>query len=592
MAEQQKNNLNQLLIDEWNYEKNIDLIPANFLPFSNKKVWWRCKICGNEWIAQINSRSRGTGCPICGKKKQIDAQQISLLNKSGTLQEKYPLLGDEWNYEKNGSLLPSQVTPHSNKKVWWICAQGHEWEASVNSRVSGRGCRECSREKGTSFPEQAIYYYMNLLVKAENRYDYKGCEIDVFLPDLKTGIEYDGIAFHNSERSQKRDNEKSAFLKAEGIRLIRVKEDHYTAVKNDIIYCVYSTSYDYLSVVIQQLMSLLGIEDELDIDITRDRHIILQQYLSSVKAKSISSQRPYLMQDWDYDANGKLNPDYISYSSNQKINWKCQVCGYEWKAAVYSRSVGNGCPACAGKVLVEGKNDLLSQNKELADEWDYEKNAPLKPNQITVSNGKKVLWICKACGHSWKASVAHRNNNRGCPECASGKMISTRLSNKIQNEGSLLEVYPGIAKEWNYENNGSLKPENLTAHSGKKVWWKCSVCGTEWEAFISNRVKGHGCPTCFKKAQAERSIRSGLKRNGSIRESNPETLDLWDFEKNADITPDIISKGSHMKVWWRCPKCGHSWESIISNITKGQRCPECAKKSRVQKRLESRGLLK
>ena len=46
-----------------------------------------------------------------------------------------PELAKEWNYDKNGSLLPPQVGGGgSHKKVWWICDKGHEWPATLSSR--------------------------------------------------------------------------------------------------------------------------------------------------------------------------------------------------------------------------------------------------------------------------------------------------------------------------------------------------------------------------------------------------------------------------------------------------------------------------
>ena len=42
-----------------------------------------------------------------------------------------PALAKEWNYGKNGSLKPEHITASSNKKVWWICSNGHEWQATV-----------------------------------------------------------------------------------------------------------------------------------------------------------------------------------------------------------------------------------------------------------------------------------------------------------------------------------------------------------------------------------------------------------------------------------------------------------------------------
>ncbi len=44
--------------------KNGDLTPAEVLPGSHRKVWWRCDR-GHVWQADINSRVKGSGCPVC-----------------------------------------------------------------------------------------------------------------------------------------------------------------------------------------------------------------------------------------------------------------------------------------------------------------------------------------------------------------------------------------------------------------------------------------------------------------------------------------------------------------------------------------------
>ena len=36
------------------------------------------------------------------------------------------------------------VTAHNNRKVWWICDFGHEWNATIASRSDGHGCPFCS----------------------------------------------------------------------------------------------------------------------------------------------------------------------------------------------------------------------------------------------------------------------------------------------------------------------------------------------------------------------------------------------------------------------------------------------------------------
>jgi DNA-directed RNA polymerase subunit RPC12/RpoP len=56
-----------------------------------------------------------------------------------------PELAKEWHPTKNGSLEPADLTLGSNRKVWWICAEGHEWLARVNDRTYRRtGCPYCS----------------------------------------------------------------------------------------------------------------------------------------------------------------------------------------------------------------------------------------------------------------------------------------------------------------------------------------------------------------------------------------------------------------------------------------------------------------
>ena len=255
-------------------------------------------------------------------------------------------------------------------------------------------------------------------------------------------------------------------------------------------------AYKNLERVLVNLLGELGVQfDCSDINIDRDRSKILEQFLQAEKESCISQVRPDLAEEWDYELNNNLRPDQINIYSKLKVHWICSN-GHRWNAAVYSRTAGNGCPHCSGQLLTIGENDLKSQNPALCEEWDYEKNSNLLPEQITVNNGRKVWWKCKFCGHSWQATVAHRNNGRSCPVCSQKKATQKVNETKIKNVGSCQSVFPTIASEWNFSKNIGLNPEDFTPTSGKKVWWKCSICGNEWEAYISNRTRGSGCPRC------------------------------------------------------------------------------------------------
>lgn len=577
------------IASEWDYKKN-DKRPQDFAKSSNKKIWWKCSNCGYSWCAQVSSRTCGTGCPRCGRNKSRTSRKQNQVNRVGSLYDLRPDIAQQWNYEKNHGVRPTEVTKGTNKKYWWICPKGHEWEATVNSRTRSMfaNCPICNSESKTSFPEQAILFYISKFYKAQSRYLYMGKEIDIYLEEANIGIEYDGKYFHSSEKKLVADKRKEVFLIQNGVQLFRVKEASENKVQGNTVFYTHAYSLKNMENAIYELFKLINGSLVVDIDISRDSNFIYQQYIQLEKENSIAEKKPELLLEWNYEKNGSLKPEYISYMSGKKVWWRCKDCGYEWQAVISSRYVGNGCKACAGQILVVGKNDLLSQNPKLAKEWDYDKNKTIKPQDITVSNARKVWWICCDCGNNWMASIAHRNNDRGCPECSKDKVIKTRLSKKIDREGSLADVYPEIAKEWNYAKNEPLKPSDVTQVSGKKVWWICSVCETEWEAYISNRTRGHGCPTCFKEIQANRSIRTGLKRSGSLKESHPHLMEIWAFDKNIDISPEMVSKGSHQKVWWRCKECVNYWESMISNVAKGQGCPECAKKNRVLHRREKK----
>ena len=129
---------NAQLMAEWNWEKNSAFNPAHWNCGSNVKVWWRCHQA-HEWQAKINSRNRGSGCPYCSGRYAVVGQN-DLLTVN-------PTLASEWNYSKNGELLPSHVMPNSHFTVWWKCHEGHEWQAKIDNRSNGRGCPYCFGQK-------------------------------------------------------------------------------------------------------------------------------------------------------------------------------------------------------------------------------------------------------------------------------------------------------------------------------------------------------------------------------------------------------------------------------------------------------------
>lgn len=463
---------------EWHWERNNELgfDPKKLTYGSGRSVWWKC-INGHEWRAIIANRKKGQGCPYCAGRYAVKG--IS------DLQTVNPALAEEWNYEKNDGLTPINVLPNSNKKVWWVCVKGHEWQATINSRNNGNGCPVCSTEQKTSFPEYALLYYLGKYdLEVVHSFKENGYELDIYIPSKKVAIEYDGFYWHKDKIAN--DLEKNQKCKKDGIRLYRVREGLPSLNDTSKDYLVHRYQ-DNLAIVLKEILSdIVGVC--VDINLERDTIAIenLREY--SQKTSSLLLSNPAIASEWNHEKNGRLKPEVITAGSSKKVWWKCSN-GHEWQATIASRNSGNGCPYCSGRRTIKGESDLQTLNPALAKEWNYERNGNSKPEDYSVNTPKRVWWVCSK-GHEWQARISHRNNGSGCPYC-SGRYA-------VVGENDLQTVNPSLAKEWNYEKNNGLMPADVLPNSNKKVWWKCSN-GHEWQAAIYNRSNGRGCPECFRK---------------------------------------------------------------------------------------------
>ncbi len=56
-------------------------------------------------------------------------------------------------------------------------------------------------------------------------------------------------------------------------------------------------------------------------------------------------------------------------------------------------------------------------------------------------------------------------------------------------------------------------------------------------------------------------------------------MEEWDFEVNAHLSPEKLTRGSNKKAWWKCSKCKYEYEAKISNRAILKRgCPCCKNK--------------
>lgn len=278
----------------------------------------------------------------------------------------------------------------------------------------------------------------------------------------------------------------------------------------------------------------------------------------------LASQRPDIAAQWHPTQNGDRTPDSVSAGSHAKVWWLCGQ-GHEWRASVKSRAAGTGCPICANRVLLPGRNDLATTHPELARQWHPTKNDGAMPCDLMAGSRRKVWWRC-ARGHEWRAAVYSRTSmHAGCPVCA-GKIV-------VPGENDLASRFPDIAVQWHPERNGNLTPGDITAYSNRRVWWRCPM-GHEYQAVVGARVtRGMDCPYC-----AGQRVLPGFNDLGTLE---PKLAAEWHPALNGALTPEMVTVGSHKKVWWECPE-GHVWSAVVYSRT-GQKktgCPVCAGRER------------
>lgn len=476
----------------------------------------------------------------------------------------------EWDWEKN-ILDPTKLGAQSNQKAWWKCKYGHSWQAKINNRYNGRGCPICRHRLKTSFPEQALYFYVKQVFSdAINGYTNifkNGMELDIFIPSLMVGIEYDGKAWHNEKTINKEKN-KYIICQNNKILLLRLVETLEQAEKtcDKIIFVSDASNSKHLDeAIIECLFTIINgsrIQKELFdndfVNTERDQNAIYEQYVVEFEKNSLANTYPEISKEWNYEKNGALTPKMFSAHSSVSVWWICSK-GHEWKAAINTRTSGRGCPYCSGNYVLDGFNDLATVFPNIAKEWNYERNGQLKPNNVTFGSGKKVWWKCDK-GHEWQTAINNRtSNNRGCPYCTGEK--------SLVGVNDLLTINPILASEWHPTKNNGLLPQNFKPNSNIKVWWLCPKCGYEYQAIIANRTKGTGCRNC-----SNQILHGGINDLATLY---PEIAKQWNHEKNGTLKPNQVFPKSNKKVWWKCEN-GHIWLASPSSRTSGRKCPYCS----------------
>lgn len=339
----------------------------------------------------------------------------------------------QWDKQKNGTFTPKNIKKGSHRKVWWKCPLGHSWQAVVYTRTGQySGCPFCAGKLLPPSGKNLADAYPELAKE--------------WHPTKNVGLTPRGVAPGSHQRvwwQCEKGHEWIAQIKsrAQGARCPICSNKKVQAGINDL-----------------------------------------------------ATTHPAIAAQWHETKNGALTPRTVVYGSSRKVWWQCEK-GHEWQAPVVSRtSMGNGCPVCAGKVVLPGVNDLASQKPHIAFQWHPTKNGTLTPRDVTPYSNKYVWWLCEK-GYEYRTAIAYRaQSETDCPYCKNRKVLP--------GFNDLETLEPKLAAQWHPELNQPLTPRMVTVGSSKKVWWQCAD-GHVWKAVIYSRTgdKKCGCPICSGRAK-------------------------------------------------------------------------------------------
>lgn len=270
------------LLAQWDREKNGALTPETVAAGSHRKVWWRCGK-GHRWQAMVKSRVTGCGCPVCAHRVVQPGEN--------DLASAYPDLAEQWNWERNGGLTPRDVFAGAQRKVWWRCGKGHEWQARISARTyGGSGCPYCTGKRVKDGENDLASVYPELAKQ--------------WHPTRNGGLTPREVTPHSNRK----------------------------------VWWVCPLGHDYQAVVA-----------------TRTSHHSGCPYCAGRKAlpgfNDLAALVPEVAAQWHPTLNGTLTPDRVTTGSHKRVWWLCPL-GHTWRAVVYARARGRrcGCPVCAGTV--------------------------------------------------------------------------------------------------------------------------------------------------------------------------------------------------------------------------------------------------
>lgn len=430
--------------------------PATVTPGSSKSLRWRCAN-GHTWDAKVKHRTNGSGCPYCSGRRAISGENDLL-----TVDPDLAAQADGWN--------PSLFLPRSNQRKAWRCAEGHQWQAVIASRSSGKGCPYCAKKRTIAGETDLATSHPNIAAEAD------GWDPTMVRPGANQKVSWRCARGHRWEATIANRSKGKGCPYCSG-RLAIPGESDLATLYPDLATSAYGWDPSKVRPGSNRKVAWWcekghAFEATVVSRVQGSRCPICLGAVVLPGFNDLATLDPQLASQafgWD--------PWTVTIHSNRRLEWECGL-GHHWRTSISNRTNGSACPYCAGKRVLAGFNDLATLAPDLAAEADGWNPTTVRPFAHVQRD-----WRCNE-GHAFSSSIAARSGGSGCPVCAN-KEVRAGIND-------LATTNPDLALEacgWD--------PSTLTVGSNKSRRWRCER-GHEWDAPPSRRNSGRGCPSCSK----------------------------------------------------------------------------------------------
>jgi len=393
-------------VSERNENISIDDIGVG----STKKIWWKCdKGEDHIWLASPNQRTSGgklRGCPVCAGK---------LVVASNSLETNYPEISEEWNYSKNIGITPIEITPGSNKKVWWRCKKdgSHEWLASPKQRAKQNNtCPVCNSllvkfpkivkefhptlNKNIDIKDLAYSSHSKVWWKCPKGFDHVWQASPNSRTSMNTGcpicagyrvVKSNSLATIFPELAAQWDFKKNTNLTPDSVYAKSTRKVWWK--------CPEGPDHNWKAQIKSRANGI-------GCPICSGRKI--------AKSNSLGYKYPEIAKLFHQTKNIGISVYGVTPFSSAIVWWKCpEGNDHIWKSTVANVVNGSTCPVCMGRKITES-NNLGTLYPELLKEWDFEKNL-IDPKKTSPGSKYKVWWICQRDNeHTWYSTIKDRTS--------------------------------------------------------------------------------------------------------------------------------------------------------------------------------------